>query len=733
MTRTRIMVAAALMLAASTALAQVVNPVWPYAGQTAGPVAPLDTPLLSSAQPKFVNQLPIPVDFTPDKTTYPGWDYYEIQMAPATPIAYWAGGPQGTEWLGLVNPLVPTQKLFTPVWGYGQVNKGGGPLGGAVTYPAMNIRGTKGTPIKVKWINNAPDQHLFCPQPLNQNWPCAIDRTLMGTKADSWSTNPAVYGPVNQYGSPQQADNAMVIHLHGGEIPPNSDGFAELWFGNTNTAAFYSGGVAKNIDPALSFAVAPPANGFSPLNLVRPIGNAMLYNYPMVNEAATIWYHDHALGKTRINVAAGPAGFFPVNDPGNEPVGLPAGPYEINIVFQDRDFNTPQPTDVLGANIARINYPNGMNWAVAAPLVPQQTPLTPGGNAGVHPQWVPEYFGTFAIVNGMAWPNLNVEPRKYRFHFLDGSNARCWSLKRSDGLLMSVIGDDQGYLAAPAPTLKLLMCPGERYDVVLDFTGLAVGTKVQLVNDAPAPFPKGINPGPGDVKFPLQFTVVALTAPDTSVIPATLKAVTPLVATAPARQMVLNEVLDAVTLYPLRVQIDGKAFEGAITETPAKGAIEQWQIINTTGDVHPMHLHLVKFQIVSRQTFDTNGFSAATGFAIPGNTTFTKVDVTPYLKGKPRLPAAYEAGWKDTALSYPGEVLTVVAKWDGAWNMATNEACTTDPITLVTSCGYQGNALATAPSVTSPAFLDVRSGPYVWHCHIVDHEDNEMMRPVVVQ
>jgi FtsP/CotA-like multicopper oxidase with cupredoxin domain len=375
----------------------------------------------------------------------------------------------------------------------------------------------------------------------------------------------------------------------------------------------------------------------------------MLYNYPMVNDAATLWYHDHALGKTRINVAAGPAGFFNISDPA-DPIApmLPSGKYEINVVFQDRDFNAPQPTDVLGTNIARINYPNGLNQVIPAAL-PGQGPLTPGGNAGVHPQWVPEYFGQFPIVNGMAWPFLNVEPRKYRFHFLDGSNARCWSLQRSDALAMTVIGTDQGYLPAPQPVTKLTLCPGERYDVIIDFTGLAVGSKVTLTNTAPAPFPKGGAPKASDVGKVLQFKVVALTAPDTSVVPATLVAMAPLSQVGAAtREMVLNEVLDAVTLYPLRVQIDGKPFEGAITETPTNGTTEIWKFINTTGDMHPIHLHLVKFQIIGRQKFDAAKYSAATGFAVPGNTVFNKLPIAPYLKNGIAPPAAWENGWKDT-------------------------------------------------------------------------------------
>ncbi len=698
MSRIRIMVLAAALVAAvgaRSAGAQT-NPVWPYAGQTAGPAAPLDVPLAPASQPKFVNPLPIPVDYTPDKTTYPGWDYYEIAYAAVTGTAPFlsVGAPAGTQWLGLVDPVTLTP-VYTPVWGYGQVNMGGGPLGGAASYPSMNIRATRGTPVKVKWVNNLPDTHLFCPQPQNLNWPCAIDRTLMGTKVGTG---------VGAFGGSQQPDNAVVVHFHGGEIPPEADGFAELWFGNATTAAAYSpGGVAQPIDPPLSIA----ATG-TPLTMSRPIGNAVLYNYPMDQDGATLWFHDHALGKTRINVAAGPAGFLNLVDPAKTPAGLPGGKYDINVVFQDRAFNAPQP----GSNLATINFPNGLNQAQVAPVA-FQTPLTPGGNPTVHPQWVPEYFGDHAIVNGMAWPFLNVEPRKYLFHFLDGSNARCWALQRSDGLPMTQIGSDQGYLPAPVAVQKLALCPGERADVVIDFTGLLPGSKVTLTNTAPAPFPKGVAPRASDVGKVLQFKVVPLTAPDTSVIPATLNAIAPLPTTGVVvRELVLNEVLDAVTLFPLRVQIDGKPFEGAITETPAKGGVEVWKLINTTGDAHPIHLHLVQHQVVSRQRFDLAKYSAATGFAVPGNSVFTKLPIAPYLNiAGPRPPDPNEVGWKDTTKSFPGEVLTIVARWDGRWNTATP-----DP----------ANPLL-------PAFLPVTSGPYVWHCHIVDHEDNEMMRPVVVQ
>jgi FtsP/CotA-like multicopper oxidase with cupredoxin domain len=803
---TTTVVARALLATATLGLAQAAiaqTPSCPYPlgmnGQTGSctlqtaPLLPLDPAL----QPKFVNELPQPIFYVPDTTTFPGFDYYEIQMAPVTqlPVAFpqpKAGSPAappGTQWLGLVDPATvgtakvpgPMTPLYTPVWGYSQLNGGAAyPLNGLSTYPSMSFKATKGRPVKVKWVNNAPDNHLFCPSPLDSNSPCAIDRTLMGTLVRPGER-------VNQFGGPMQPDNAMVIHLHGGEIPPDSDGMAELWIGNARTSAAYSqaggafyktptqlvdslgqaiAGATSNVDPPF---IPPPGSGipadgrtngpdlpgtvppgsiYQPGQLVRPTGNAIHYNYPMVQEAATIWYHDHALGKTRINVAAGPAGYFYVTDPAVERALLASGKlpptgdcsnggilagtcYDVPIVLQDRSFNAD----------GTINFPNGLGQPAPAGVV-GWNPLQPGPNPTVHPQWVPEYFGDHAVINGAIWPRLTVEPRPYRFRLLDGSNARCWTLDLKAGPdpvtgLLQVspnfvqIGTDQGYVAAPQTLNRVTLCPGERSDVVVDFSALAAGTTVNLTNSAPAPFPAGITPQSAKSPYAqlgrvMQFKVSKPLNPAFPaapyVAPAALATVTPIAtAGAPARQLVLNEVEDPVTLAPLRVQIDAKAFEDAVTETPRRGTTEVWQIVNTTVDAHPMHLHLVKYQVVSRQRFDVAGYKAATGLnTLATGGTFTKLPVAPYLMGQPRGPDPAEVGsWKDTAKAYPGEVLTIVATWDGKWR--DRPAMTTDPITG-----------AAVPDPTVPYFQAVTSGPYVWHCHIVDHEDNEMMRPTLV-
>jgi FtsP/CotA-like multicopper oxidase with cupredoxin domain len=758
----------------------------PATFNSATPLAPLD-PL---TQPKFVNELPQPIFYIPDKATFPGFDYYEIDMSPVEQIP--AAFPQpptgsqavppGQQWLGLVDPVTKSP-LYTPLWGYGQWNNGGGLLGAVMgrpvaTYPSMSFKAVKGTPVKVKWINHATDWHLLCPYPQDATQPCAIDRTLMGTQLAPGEL-------VNPFGSNMQPDNAMVVHLHGGEIPPDSDGFAELWMGNATTAAAYQGGIfAPVLDPTtgLSSNLNPPfllpavsgaatdaqyaaaVLGFdlpgstNPATvpsyqlgqLVRPTGDSIFYNYPMVQDAATIWYHDHALGKTRINVVAGPAGYFYVTDPAFEAtLNLPAAGdcsnagilgklcYDVPIVLQDRAFNAD----------GTINFPNGLGQAqpVAPAGMPQTTPLAPGPNPAVHPQWVPEYFGDHAVINGAIWPKLTVEPRAYRFRFLDGSNARCYTLSlKVPGALVQPsfthIASEQGYLPAPATMQRFTMCPGERMEMVIDFSALA-GKQVFLNNTAGAPFPAGPTPAqafPGlatllrfDVKAAATtvapagsagvFTPTSWTAASYNSAAAAAKtARLPTAGTDPisglpvvTREMTLNEVLDLVTGAPLRVQIDAKPFEALVTETPKKGSVEVWKIINTTVDAHPMHLHLVQFQVVSRQPFNVKGYRQATGLNnLAAGGPFAAVPIAPYLFGGARGPDANETGWKDTAKSFPGEVLTVVARWDGRWPAAPHNDLNT--------------------GLPLPYWESVTSGPYVWHCHIVDHEDNEMMRPTLV-
>lgn len=833
-----------------------VNCPYPLSGQTGtctllNPVAPL----LPATQPKYVNELPQPVFYTPDQSGGV-FDYYEIASKPVTagiaaPVTPFGGAslsaavpsaadtwgtlpaPVNKIWLGLVNPLAPATRLMTEVWGYGQANMAGGPLGGASTYPAMSFRATKGRPVKVKWINQLPDQHMLCKFPLNSNYACGIDRTLMGIKA----------GTMTPFGSAQQPDNAMVVHLHGGEIPPDSDGFAELWFGNAASSVAYRAapaapGQLQNIDPPLltpllpangllAASASPPWNGNStstgdPLapvlgSLIRPTGDSMIYNYPMVQDAATIWYHDHALAKTRVNVVAGPAGYFYVQDPVVDTAlwgatsdaatgyawgdctngGILTGACrDVPVVLQDRAFNAD----------GSINFPNGLGQITKNKF----NPLTPGPNPSVHPQWVPEYFGDHAVVNGITWPKLTVGQQAYRIRFLDGSNARCYTLSLAVAPVAGVvaplppafnlIASDQGYMPAPVAAPTFTMCPGERYEAVIDFSKFAAGTVINLVNTAGAPFPAGITPQQPNspdafMANPMQFVVTAKGPVTPWVAPANwatavkasvtdrIAALTAVPGPVPpavnTNYYLLNEVADPLTKAPLRVQIDGKAFEDAVTETPKRGTTQYWDIVNTTVDAHPMHLHLVQFKVVGRWTLDLNKLNsalAAAGFLAPPPAAFVKSAVNPaaFVIGAMRAPEPGEGGFKDTAKSFPGEMLRLVARFDGGWpdKDPVNAALTPfgvnapacepplatdvvnaagcrcvqvatqvpvlDPITglpvldPITGLPTYTTVWSCGATIYKPYYQPVTSGPYVWHCHIVDHEDNEMMRPLLV-
>jgi spore coat protein A len=320
-------------------------------------------------------------------------------------------------------------------------------------------------------------------------------------------------------------------------------------------------------------------------------------------------------------------------------------------------------------------------------LYPVQTPGDP--DPRVPPIWIPEFFGDTVLVNGKVWPFLEVEPRKYRFRFLNGSNARFYNLilqeSTADGVSLDKpgpafyqIGTDGGFLPAPVQLTTLLMAPAERFDVIIDFSGLA-GKSFLLTNDANAPFPDGDDFIPGDV---MLFRVTKpLHGPDTSSLPAHLSTVPLLNPTAAvkSRDLTLTEI-DSAMNSPIVALLGDKHWDEPVTENPKAGTIEVWNLINTTEDAHPIHLHLVQFQILNRQPFDVDQY--------PANLVFTGPPVAP--------PANERPAWKDTVQAFPEEVTRIIAKFD----------------------------LPTGTLVTPGAKFR-----YVWHCHILEHEDNDMMRP----
>ena len=445
----------------------------------------------------------------------------------------------------------------------------------------------------------------------------------------------------------------ITTHVHGAEVEPGSDGGPMTWF----TPGFAETG------PDFKHEINTYANTQLP---------------------ATIWYHDHAFGYTRHNVYAGLAGFYLVTDPGNEPAGLPTAPYDLGLAIQDRMFTTD----------GQLWYPNE-------------------GETDVHPIWIPEFFGNMILVNGKVWPYLNVEPRKYRLRFLNGSQARFYSLALAEritsapGPAFHQIGTDGGYLAEPVllndpadpKSPRLVFAPGERCDVIVDFSAYAPGTEFILKNTAKAPFPSGEAPNPQTVGQVMLFRVVPPTGPDASIIPAQLATVNRLSNPTLTRVMTLNEMM--VVDGPIGALLNGMMFESAATEYPTLGTTEMWEVVNMTGDAHPIHLHLVQFQLLNRQRINArryeNAFNAANP-VMPADT-YVPVPVDPYLKGKPTPADPNERGWKDTFRMNPGEVTRVLIRF--------------------------------APQDDSPAFaFDATAEPgYVWHCHILEHEENDMMRP----
>jgi spore coat protein A len=298
-------------------------------------------------------------------------------------------------------------------------------------------------------------------------------------------------------------------------------------------------------------------------------------------------------------------------------------------------------------------------------------------------------------------PFLEVEPRKYRFRMLDACNARFLHLTlvnsrdAAESLTFHQIGTDQGFLSRPVELPDLLMAPAERFDVVIDFTGKQ-GKWFTLLNDAPAPFPGGGAPA---VPQFMQFRVTLPLTQADQPLPATLVPVEPLEIEddTPVRKLLLSEVDDATTGDPIIGQLgtlrDGPLrWSSPVTEEPRGGTTEVWEMYNTTTDGHPKHVHLVRFQIINRQPFDLNLFQAT------GKIKFI---------GPPEPPAANERpAWKDVVKVFPG-----------------------DPSNGI------GRVTRIVQNFQFPSGVQLRTGTfqeYVWHCHILEHEDNEMMRPMNV-
>ncbi len=761
---------------------------WASAG--AGQVPP--TVLAGSAIPKWMEELPRinlqggEAADTPPWTIDTHYGYDPTTMTPAKLSLHMCE----------VRVQMLPRKLYGPTttWAY---RAGGCPTSGETldTYLGPVVVAQRGISTEITYVNElgtvattkldayrtSTDQTLHWADPLSLG-------CMMKAAMEEWKDANGVfvmYPPPTDpcawnYGGAIPA----VAHLHGGEVPAEVDGSPDSWFtpdlGEDSQFGpkYYTKGYEERADAAPGKAV---------------------YTYPNVQEAAPLWFHDHTLGATRLNVYAGLAGAYPLkDDPAKLADFLPAVEETIPIVIQDRRFYTS----------GELWFTAGLNGGFTAP--------SPGWALNPeHPYWNPEFLGDAIAVNGKVWPRLTIPAKRHRFIFLNGSNARTYELfltnpkTKVNGPALWVIGTDGGYLDAPAkidPSAsktipqKLVIMPGERYEVIVDFTSYA-GKTLLLRNTARAPYPGGATPNGATTGQILQLQIGPAeqgtpydpAAPGAIVRKQPMQrlvqpgAVTPSVAPDLVRQLTLNEVMGmpmtavnpingALTAYPggpLEILVNNTKWTGvaamgeprtdftprdgddlAYSEVPVEGDVEVWEIVNTTADAHPIHLHLVQFQILSRQRFDAAKYAAAYALAFPAGctpvdpmgTTYcpgygpplaygTKdspqatsgtiptalrrdypvrtgvpvvggnPDVTPYLQG-PVLPAVtYERGWKDTVQAPPGMVTRILVRW-GPTDTATTAA---------------------ARFAFDPAGGGTYN--YVWHCHIIDHEDNEMMRP----
>ena len=396
-----------------------------------------------------------------------------------------------------------------------------------------------------------------------------VDHNLMGAEAD-------------------KPDVRTVVHLHGAKTPPASDGYPESWYLPGKSSTSY---------------------------------------YPNRQEPALLWYHDHAMGITRLNIYAGLFGLFIVRDGVEDALNLPNGPYEIPLVICDRSFRED----------GQLDYP-----VSGIPDAP----------------WVPEAPGEAMLVNGKLFPYLEVEPHKYRFRVLNASNGRFFHLSLSNGEPFVQIGTDQGLLPAPLSVPNMMVAPGERVDLIVDFSQHAGGRIV-------------LN---SDYFVMMQFRVGARgSVGDNSSLPEVLRTFpkTPETSAVKTRRLPIieNKLPNGDSMMML---LSGMHWDMPVTENPVIDTTEIWELVNTTEDSHPIHLHLVRFQILDRRKFNE------VQYRLTGRLMYV---------ADPEPPDPWEAGWKDTVRAHSLMVTRIIVRFEGY------------------------------------------TGRYVWHCHLLEHEDNEMMRP----
>ena len=679
------------------------------------------TPLDPACIPMFAVSLPVfgPAGSVP-RVDAAGHPYLTVTMKEINQAVLPLTGPN----------LCGMKFRKTRVWAYESTDSRTGEVLGPANWPAVTLVATRGTPTRVKYINQLPsfdpsypwgpglvegllpiDQTIHWADPLH-SMGHSIERALSkgsSTPSSDGDTSQQYIGPI-----------PATVHLHGAEITTAYDGNPDSWFtpNGLKGPGYHSAG--------------------------NPKPGEAIYEYPNSQEAGTLWFHDHALGITRTNVYAGLAGFYFLQDPSREPKGYPSGPYEIEMAIQDREFDTN----------SQLYFPQQLQVG--------------------HPFWSPYFEGNVATVNGAAFPYLKVEPRRYRFHLLNGSNHRDYVLSFGKAPVYQ-IGADDNYFDKPVPLLNVSISPGERADIIVDFSNFA-GQKITVGNTGikvTIPLPQIMqfqvasrsktpetscdptHPAPSIGLCARKDPLVRLTDGNGNVLPG--------VKIDKTRQMIFYD--DTTTLAGVKEFVNNTDWNGlespgiahdfpsdGISELPRVGSIEKWQILyvsNMTGE-HPFHIHLTQFQVVKREPLNTkletpylSAWKSAFGTihpellpvgcsvgtycadygppldyltpntdgALGGNPAFSDYiakDCETDPADCPTPPEPGESGWKDTVNVPSGQVTTLLVRW------------TPSDVAQIANRSYTGRNLYK---------FDPTQGSYVWHCHIIDHEDNEMMRP----
>ncbi|MEU2432297.1 multicopper oxidase domain-containing protein [Streptomyces sp. NPDC007861] len=566
---------------------------------------------------RFVDPLPTPVTAVPDPSVYPGADYYDITMRqgswrfhrdlePATVWGYWAADPHN-----------PHEAL------------GMGYLG-----PTISV--IKDHPTVVKYRNELPTTHMF---------QFVIDKIRKGDP-ELTPTAPPPYKSKQPF--PEHINVWNVVHQHGGFTAPQSDG-----------------------EPLQSFSPEGfHAESYTTLDPSRVKPNEAIYGYTNHENSSMLWYHDHGMGMTSVNVYAGLAGLYLVRDPADERLGLPEGEFEVPLILQDRTF-----------------HPDG---SLAYTMTERQGEDTP-------------------VVNGKAYPFLAVEPRRYRLRILNGSNERFWRLTFNvprdvldqPTLPFWLIGTDGGF-REPLRMLNFLISPAERYDLIVDFSQVPLGTIVTLTNyNAPVHYPGGDGPAISDI---MEFQVTKSLSGADRTRPAD-KLKLPKVAPIEVRSRTRRRewVLYQQKLFGT-MTINAVPFMEPSEDFIKVGSSEIWEYINPNHDAHPMHVHLVNFQVLNRQPIDAAGYQEDyEKWIYGGRKPEDRPVLANYLTGPPIPPDPdEERSYKDTVRSYPETVTRIIIQEF------------TPPMDRIASIPGSGTEL--------PA-------TYVHHCHILEHEDDDLMRP----